>query len=61
MTKGNDVPNGAAARRAELLHAILEEEADLARLAAQHSDTRTRLATPRPSFAFPGTTTTTTS
>lgn len=45
MTKVSDVPGGAAARRAELLNAILEEEARLARLAAQHSDTRTRLAT----------------
>jgi superfamily II DNA or RNA helicase len=45
MTKASGVPGGAAARRAELLNAILEEEARLARLAAQHSDSRTRLAT----------------
>ncbi len=42
MTNVGDVPG---ARRAELLHAILEEEDHLARLAGQHSDTRTRLAT----------------
>lgn len=45
MTKGNGVSDRAGARRDELLQAILEEEARLARLAAQQSDTRTRLAT----------------
>lgn len=45
MSKASDVPGGAAPRRAGLLNAILEEEARLARLAAQSSDTRTRLAT----------------
>ncbi len=45
MTKASDVPCGVAAQRAELLHAIREEGVRLARLTAQHSDIRTRLAT----------------
>lgn len=51
MPKINEVPGGAAARRAELLSAILEEEARLARLAAQHSHIRTRLGTLRSELA----------
>jgi hypothetical protein len=55
MTKVGDVLGEAAARRVELLHSILEEEARLARLAAQHSDTRTRLATLQLELAALGT------
>jgi len=55
MTKASDDLGGAAARRAELLNKILEEEARLVRLAAQHVDTRTRLATLQAELAALGT------
>ena len=55
MTKASDDLAGAAARRAELLLAILDEESSLARLVAQHSDTRTRLATLQSELAALGT------
>jgi hypothetical protein len=51
MSKVSDDLGGAAPRRAELLHAILEEEANLARLAAQHSDARTKLVSLRSELA----------